>query len=571
MFFNRRQFNLVFTAAPLLSAPVLAQDAGFDKLAESFLEGLWKLDPDAAVNAGRFEFGPQVSLPSAARRGRLRVFLKQWLAEFERQPEAPLNTSQRMDRAMLIAKIQSDLWRLDSLREWSWSPAEHNPAGLLDLLLNTDYAPLPERLKTLRPRLVALPAYYRAAQASLAGDGGITREHSELAIQQAPGVLGVLDDIARRAAEAGQAAAFKAPLAQARAAVNGYVAHLKRLLPTARRSFRLGAELYEPKFAHDIQSARTARQTYDFAQQRREEVLASMQAQAAALWPSVIGSEAPPADRFALIGRVIAKLSERHVKREQFVDEIRAQIPVLEAWIRDHDLLTQDASKPLVVRETPEYERGVAGAGIEAPGPYRPQDRTYYNVTPLDGLSDAEAESSLREYNHWILQILNIHEAIPGHYTQLVYANRAPSKVKALFGNGAMVEGWAVYGERMMIESGYGASPEMTLMWGKWHLRSVTNTVLDYGVHVLGMSEADAIDLLTRQAFQTASEAKEKWRRVQLSSVQLTSYFSGYSEIFALREQLKSRPGFDLKRFHEQFLSYGSAPVRLIAAEMLKA
>ncbi|MDP1165730.1 DUF885 family protein, partial [Klebsiella pneumoniae] len=82
----------------------------------------------------------------------------------------------------------------------------------------------------------------------------------------------------------------------------------------------------------------------------------------------------------------------------------------------------------------------------------------------------------------WILQILNIHEAIPGHYNQLVNANRAPSKVKALFGNGAMVEGWAVYGERMMFESGYGASPEMTLMYGKLHLRTVTNTLLDFSV-----------------------------------------------------------------------------------------
>lgn len=563
---KRREFTVLGLSA--FALPAVAQDAGFDKLTETFLEALWKLDPDAAVMAGRFEFAPHVSLPSDAQRARARAFLRHWLAAFEKQPDGPLNTSQRMDRAMLVAKIQSDLWRLDTLREWSWSPAEHNPAATLDLLLNTDYAPLPERLKALRPRVAALPAFYRAAQGSLAG---VTREHTELAIQQAPGVLGVLDDIAKRAAEAGQAAAFKPPLAQARAAVNGYVAHVKRLLPAAKRSFRIGAELYEPKFAHDIQSARTARQTYEFAQARREEVLASMQTQAAALWPAVIGSEAPPADRFALIGRVIDKLSEKHVARERFVDEIRAQIPQLEAWVREHDLLSQDMSKPLTVRETPEYERGVAGASIESPGAYRPQDKTYYNVTPLDDLTPEEAESSLREYNHWILQILNIHEAIPGHYTQLVHANRVPSKLKALFGNGAMVEGWAVYGERMMIESGYGASPEMTLMWGKWHLRSVTNTVLDYSVHVLGMSEKDAVDLLTRQAFQTEREAKEKWRRVQLSSVQLTSYFSGYSEIFALREQLKSRPGFALKAFHEQFLGYGSAPVRLIAAEMLKA
>jgi uncharacterized protein (DUF885 family) len=560
---KRRDFAALSLSG--LALPVFAQDAAFDRQVETFLEALWQLDPDAAVAAGRFEFAPRLTLPSNEQRARMHAFLKHWLGEFKNQPDGPLNTSQRMDRAMLVAKIESDLWRLDTLREWAWSPAEHNPAGLLDLLLNTDYAPIEQRLRQLGPRLAQLPAYYRAAAAGLKG---VTREHSELAIQQAPGVLGVLDDIAKRAA--GAAVDLAKPLDAARAAVRGYVAQVKRLKPA--RSFRLGAALYEPKFAHDIQSALTARQVYELAQQRREEVLASMQTQAAALWTSVIGGEPQPADRFALIGRVIARLSERHVARERFVDEIRAQIPQLEDWIRSHDLLTLDPAKPLVVRETPEYERGVAGAGIEAPGPYRPQDRTYYNVTPLDDLKPAEAESSLREYNHWILQILNIHEAIPGHYTQLVYANRAPSKVKALFGNGAMVEGWAVYGERMMIESGYGASPEMTLMWGKWHLRSVTNTVLDYSVHVLGMSEKDALDLLVRQAFQTEREAKEKWRRVQLTSVQLTSYFSGYSEIFALREQLKAKlgAGFNLKAFHEQFLSYGSAPVRLIAAEMLR-
>lgn len=564
---NRRDFAVLGCATSLVLPAVgqaSARLSAFGRLCEDYLEALWKLDPDQAVAAGRFEFAPRLTLPSPAQRARQRAFLTQWEARFESQPEAPLSTSERMDRTMLLARIRSDRWRLDTLREWSWSPAEHNPASALDLLLNTEYAPLPERLRALKPRVQALPAYYRAAQASLAN---VSREHSELAIQQAPGVIGVLDEIGKRAAEAGAAAAWATPLAQAKAAVQAYVAHLQTLLPKATRSFRLGAELYEPKFGHDIQSARTAKQTYELAQQRREEVLTSMLDQAQKLWPTVIGAETPPADRFALIGRVIDKLSERHVARENFVAEIRAQIPQLEAWIRDKDLLTQDASKPLQVRETPEYQRGVAGAGIEAPGVYRPQDKTYYNVTPLDGET---AESALREYNHWILQILNIHEAIPGHYTQLVYSNRAPSKVKALFGNGAMVEGWAVYGERMMIESGYGASPEMTLMWGKWHLRAVTNTILDYRVHVLGLSEAEALDLLTRQAFQTAREAKEKWRRVQLTSVQLTSYFSGYAEIFALREQLKARPGFDLKRFHEQFLSYGSAPVRLIAADMLK-
>jgi uncharacterized protein (DUF885 family) len=284
------------------------------------------------------------------------------------------------------------------------------------------------------------------------------------------------------------------------------------------------------------------------------------------LWPKYMDS-AKPADRSAKIGKLIDTLSANHVAREDFFPEIRRQIPVLQDWVIQHNLLTLDPKKPLEVRETPAYQRGVAGASIEAPGPYRPQDRTYYNVTPLDGETPEQAESSLREYNHWILQILNIHEAIPGHYAQLVYANKSPSIVKSIFGNGAMVEGWAVYGERMMLESGYGDNaPEMWLMYSKWNLRSVTNTILDYSVHVLNMQQAEAIDLLTRQAFQTPREAAEKWRRVQLSSVQLASYFSGYSEIMELREERKQALGskFVLKDFHEKFLSYGSAPVRVI-------
>src|SRR5205814_4716487 len=182
-------------------------------------------------------------------------------------------------------------------------------------------------------------------------------------------------------------------------------------------------------------------------------------------------------------------------------------------WVRDNDLIELDASKPLTVRETPAYKRGIAMAGIDAPGPYDASAPTYYNVTPLDELTSERAESALREYNDWMLPILNIHEAVPGHYVQLVYANKSPSLIKSIFGNGAMIEGWAVYAERMMLESGYGDNePEMWLMYSKWNLRSVTNTILDYSVHVLGMTEQEGLALLSRQAFRTPAEAKAQWR-----------------------------------------------------------
>ena len=563
------------TAAVAVSSPPAERksDRWMDSTSQRFLNALWKLDPESAISSGKFDGAAGLTIPNAATRAHRIAFADEWLQKFGTIDARQLSSKQRTDLALVLNKVKADRWHLTTLREHEWNPALYNIAQPIDLILTTDYAAKPQRLRTLLKRIANVPAYYLAAQASLVNP---THEHTQLAIAQAPGVMTVLADLGKAAQESiltqQEKAIFAQRIANAGSALIGYLDFLtdldKRQQATySARTFRLGKDLYETKFGFDIQSASTAEQTYQKALGAREELLGRMDKLADELWTKTMGSAAKPADRTQKIGMVIDKLSASHVAREDFFPEIRRQIGQLQEFVVKNNLLNLDPKRPLEVRETPLYQRGIAGASIDAPGPYRPQDRTFYNVTPLDSLTAQEAESTLREYNTWILQILNIHEAIPGHYAQLVYANKSPSLIKSLFGNGAMIEGWAVYAERMMLESGYGDNaPEMWLMYAKWNLRSVTNTILDYGVHVQGMTQPQAMDLLVRQAFQTPAEAGEKWRRVQLSSVQLTSYFSGYSEIMELREQRKQALGskFVLKDFHEQFLGYGNAPVKVI-------
>ncbi|WP_295994532.1 DUF885 domain-containing protein [Rugamonas sp.] len=556
-----------------VAAPVRRQDKSFDVLSNQFLSALWREDPESAIEVGKYDTAANLTIPNQAHQIEQLAFIDDWLARFGKVDARQLSAKQRTDLALLVNKLKSDRFDATTLREFEWNPASYNIAESIDLILNTEYAAKPQRLRTLLKRIAGVPAYYEAARNNIVKP---TREHTQLAITQAPGVQSILTELDKQAQASilnpAEKQLFTQRINAALTAVDGYVAWLSELDKTMAqegggRSFRIGKELYEQKFAYDIQSASTAEQTYQKALAAREDLLQHMEQLSDELWPKVMGDAAKPADRTAKIGLVIDKLSANHVAREDFVNEIRREIPALQDWVISHNLLTMDPKKQLEVRATPAYQAGVAGASVNAPGPYRPQDKTWYNVTPLDNETPEQAQSSLREYNHWILQILNIHEAIPGHYAQLVYANRSPSLVKSLFGNGAMVEGWAVYGERMMLDAGYGDNaPEMALMYAKWHLRVISNTILDYGVHVLGMQEAEAMDLLERQAFQTHTEAAEKWQRVQLSSVQLTSYFSGYTEIMELREQRKQQLGakFVLKDFNEQFLSYGNAPVRMI-------
>jgi len=576
--------NRVLPAIALLlvqtafAAPQGAADKVFQRqFGDAFFEQYWKLHPDYAIVNGYYKVADTLIVPDdGARAAELRR-LDQWSKQLHRIDPGQLSPSVRADWQLLDDNFNSDRWGLTEYRAWQWNPAVYNVAEPFALILSLDYAPLDQRLRTFLKRLQHVPEYYAAARAGIQNP---TREHTQLAIEQNRGALGVFgDDLQAKVASskltAPERELFEQRLTSARSAIQGYVGWLEALdAQLARgtpRSFRIGRELYDRKFELNIQSGETAQSLYRRAQEEKERLLTRMALLSDMLWPKYFPNAAVPQDRLDKIGRLIGKLSEQHVARAEFFNEVRRQIPQLEQWVRDHELLDLDPSKPLQVRETPEYKRGVAGASVDAPGPYDPSALTYYNVTPLDDLTPERAESFLREYNNWMLPILNIHEAVPGHYVQLIYANKSPSLIKNIFGNGAMVEGWAVYAERMMLESGFGEhKAESWLIYSKWNLRSVCNVLVDYGVHVQNMSEQDVKKLLTREAFQSEEEVAGKWRRAQLSSVQLTSYYSGYSAIYALRERLKAAQGdrFDLKRFHEQFLSYGNAPVKIIAELM---
>ena len=223
---------------------------------------------------------------------------------------------------------------------------------------------------------------------------------------------------------------------------------------------------------------------------------------------------------------------------------------------------------PLDIIPMPQFKQGVALAYCDAPGPLDKGLRTLYVVSPIpQDWTDTQVNSFLREYNTRSIHNLTIHEAMPGHYLQLMHSNRYESALRATLASGTFIEGWAVYGERVMAEQGYmNGDPLMHLMQLKWYLRSIANALLDQGVHVDNMSREQAMHLMTHDTFQEEREASSKWVRAQLSAAQLPTYFVGAQEHLALREEAQQRWGkdFTLKRYHDAVLSYGSPPVRYV-------
>ncbi len=559
-------------------------NAQFEKYKEDFIEGLWRVYPGWASSQGYHKYDWVLIVPDSKARSKEFSFAKRQLDSLKYFDINTLSDNNKTDYYIIENQLNATTWSINELKSFEWNPSEYNVSGSFAEILIGNYDSLDVRLRNFYKKMKAVPAYYEAAKVNIKNP---TVEHTQLAIDQNLGGISVFEKELKDALAKVNFSDEEKKEIETRAketveAIKGYVEWLKKLENKNPRSFRLGKDLYAKKFEYDIQSAYTAEQMFKKAITHKEELHEKMFEIADTLWykyignPIIWGQRGPmpkPKDSLQLIKMVIDAISLKHAKPEEFQSAIEKQIPELTAFVKEKNLLYMDPSKPLVVRKEPDYMAGVAGASISAPGPYDKNGNTYYNVGTLSGMSKEEKESYLREYNYYILQILNIHEAVPGHYAQLIYSNQSPSLIKSILGNGTMVEGWAVYSERMMLENGYGNNdPEMWLMYYKWNLRATCNTILDVSVHTKDMTKEAALKLLIDEAFQQKAEAEGKWRRVTLSQVQLCSYYTGYTEIYEFREELKQQLGdkFNLKEFHEKFLSYGSTPIKYIKELMQK-
>src|SRR5436190_17928532 len=354
-----------------------SEDQRFQAHAARVLDEMWQEFPELAVRNGNYKYADQLTVPDQARRERTVAFYDRQLAALAAFDRSALSPSNRVDLDILKNRFDRGRWHLVTFKAWQWQPSTFNVGPDLDLVLDTEYAPLDVRLRQTRARLAAVPAYYAAAQASIADP---TAEHVDLALRQNKGALAIFDDeLVKKVEASGLSAEEKALFRQradaAKAAIEGYIAYLGTLAGT--RDFRIGPGLYEQKFAYEIQSGFTAAELYRRALAEKAALHDAMEKRARELWPKYMGGAPMPADRLVMIRAVLDEMAKQHARREEFVQVVRKQIPALEAFVREKDLLDQDASRPLVVRETPPFMRGTgAGASVNSAGPLNPTANT---------------------------------------------------------------------------------------------------------------------------------------------------------------------------------------------------
>jgi len=565
--------------APAMAAEAASADARFSAIAARYVDNLARLSPVYGTQLGDHRFDDKLPDISAAGRAKQIAFDRTLLADLRKIDRQALSRDNQVDALMLINALDYEIWDTEQLKSWSWNAQIYNDlaAGGLYNLAARDFAPWPQRLKAATARMEALPAFLLESRKQLIA-ARVPAIYASTVSAQNGGIVEIAQDmLAPHADELAPAdkARFDAALAKLKTAVADQQAWLdKVLVPAAKGDFRLGAALYDRKMSFALMSTMSRTDLKAKAVAAHAATRAEMYALAKQVLAGKSGAPALPdkpsaSEQQKAIEAALELSYAKRPDRAGLMDAAKATLASATDFVRAKDLVSMPAA-PVKIITMPKFQQGNAVAYCDSPGPLDKGQDTFYAISPIpDGWTDAQATSFLREYNSYMVHDLSIHEAMPGHWLQIDHGNQERSVLRAVLASGSFVEGWAVYAEAMMKDADYlDGDPLFKLTVLKMRLRSITNTLLDIGIQTEGMSREAAMDLMMNGAFQQEREAAGKWVRAQLSSTQLLSYFTGYEEHIAMREEAKQRwgAGFTLKRYNDAVLAHGSPPARFARA-----
>ncbi|HEY2467145.1 MAG TPA: DUF885 domain-containing protein [Terracidiphilus sp.] len=500
------------------------------------------------------------------------------LNDFEKRvsaiPAASLDQTNRGDRQMVLSDLQSRILTLETIRPWAKSADYYSStcANAAFTLMERKFAPAEDRLRSLIAREKQMPNLIAEAHTNLQNP---PRIFTEIAIEQLPDIISFFQHDVPEAFADAQDASVKSEFAQTNAAViaalTDYLAWLKTdLLPRSGGDFRIGADTFSKKLEYDemvdiplpklleIGYADLHRNQQHFAEVAKE------------LEPDKTPQE------------VLEELGSQHPAPDKMLDAFRATFSSLLAFIRTHHIVTIPSDVRPILEETPPFMRATTQASMDSPGPYETNATTsYFNVTlPDPAMTPAQAESYMHSFNIGTVVSTSVHEAYPGHYTQYLYSLRFPTRVRKILSANTNVEGWAHYTEQMMLDNGYGqpgtgAKDEREakfLRLGQLQDALLRNARFIVGIqmHTGKMTFDQAIEFFHKEGYQPKETAEVEAKRGAGDPTYLY-YTLGKLEIMKLRADLQKKEGsaFSLEKFHDEFLSQGFPPIKIVREALL--
>ena len=545
-------------AAPAASQPSSSADAHFEALAHEFFYSGFKMSPVTATAVGVHTYDAQLDDMSAASIARQIAFAKGYQAKFEAIDPKSLDAETAIDRTLILNEISDLLLDAQTLQAWKHNPDEYTglASGGVFALISKEFAPLQVRMKDAIARERQIPRLISQAKANITTVDAITKEISG---EQAAGSVGFFAQTVPMAFASVKDAALQAQLKSANAtamqAMTAYAAWIKTIKPSG--TYAIGADAYRKKLLYEDALDMPVSEYLSYGQK----ALAQTRAQFLATAKRINPHETPQ--------QVYASLAKVYPPPATLLQKAQSDLTKLRAFVISHHIVTMPADANIKVVATPPFERAFVTASEDSPGPLETvATQAYYNVTPPDlTWPPARTAGFMAQFNNYQFPIISAHEVYPGHFTNFAIARHLKlSLTRKMLSSSEFAEGWAHYGEQMMVDEGWGnGDPHVRLAQLEEALLRECRYIAGVQLHTAGWSLKQAENLFETQCFQTPAVALEESMRGTQDPM-YGYYTLGKLMILKLREDYKKKMGsaYTLEGFHDALLAHGDPPLPLL-------
>jgi len=534
---------------------------------DDYFKALFEFSPTTATANGFHEYDGKLEDYSGAAFKARAAGLRSLGTRLDGLRREKLAFDETIDAAILDGQIKSELQDIEVIESWRRSPKGYIelPGGAIDLLIKRDFAPGPERLRSVISRLQHVPKVMEDLRANMTIP---PKEFTQIAIEEGSGSVGFFrDTLAAWAKDAasGDTALLKEFETANQGAVKAYedaVKYLKTdLLPQSKGIYAIGAKNFSAKLLWEEMVDLPIDKVLEIGEANLEKDYNDFVDTARKIAPGKTPAQ------------VMKLISNDHPTAATLISSAKNTIENIRQFIVDKKIITIPSDVRPTIMETPPYARSGSFASMDTPGAYekKAKEAFYYITPPEKNWSAKETEEHLRLYNKPVMDIITIHEAYPGHFVQFLYAPKFPTKTRKLLFCSSNAEGWAHYSEQMMLEEGFGGGdPKIRLAQLSEALLRDVRYVVGIKLHTQGMTVEQGQEMFVKKGFQEPKVAYGEARRGAFNPTYLY-YTLGKLEILKLREDYKKAKGsaFSLEEFHNNFVKQGGAPIKLIRQILL--
>jgi uncharacterized protein (DUF885 family) len=546
-------------------------DEAFLKLFDQYITDNFEFDPQTGFFLGLHEYDGKLGHFSKTDLDKQVASLKKFDQAFSAIDSTTLSKRNYYDWKIIKSNVKYELYVFEDLKVYTKNPMTYAGAIDVNIYIQRNFAPIEQQIKSIIAIENAAPQYYKDAKANL--EDSLALPHIQLAIEVARGsasflehdLLVALKDVKNDTLMK----SFNDANKKAIAAINDYANFLeKEKLPKANNKYAIGVENYKKMLLYQEEIKLSPDEILAIGLKELKKEQASFNAAA-----KIINPNKKPID-------VYNDMQKEHPTAADLIPHARKNIEAIRQYVIDHKIVTMPSEVRVKIQETPAYARSTSTASMDSPGPFETKaTQAFYYITPVDPKwTPQQQEDWLAQFNYYTTDIVSIHEAYPGHYTQFLHSNASKiSKIQKVFMSYAYVEGWAHYTEKMMIDEGYGNTGD-PIKAAKYRLAQSGDALLricrlcvSINTHCHGMNVDDATKFFMNNWYQGDKPSRQEALRGTYDPGYLF-YTLGKLQILKLREDYKKQEGsnYNLQKFNDAMLDNGMPPVQILREILLK-